>query len=553
MRRLLYLHGVGDDGTRLDWFELLDLGQDTLLAPDYSDLLNAEPANFLVPQDNYPTKSNPADSARRDYRSGQVRLHEDLLSFGSTSILPGRRSGFSRVPQFIDAIAEELVVGFVFESVSQYASDAARRRAIRRRVTDSLPSQGCELVVVGHSLGALVALDLVAHLPDNVHVELLVTAASALARRKVPEETLHLRHEFPYDRVGVWLNVYNTSDAVTRGAPIGPRFPQAIDVSVAGSFGDHALATCVADPGVLHVIRSACADQAKPPVPPEDFPGGDDLERAEALHLTLAQLTMRMEELLATQANTTPEDLVKFHEARRLVHEAFTMAPDRGQSWDQDHAKILRKHTAEEDVPAVLVRLVDANPLHLLKVRVPDAIDKQARIQAAADIGLPPSWIAIAETCLLQVEQALPFGNNHRTETDSPHSDSDEHEVAEIDNVRESLRRTLSSLMLVAPESAKVGKLADLQPAVSELLVRALVAHRLGSRLAGTEEREALSRLMVELGQHRARISRWPTTSANLAHQLQERVTAVAQALDWLAGQGIGLNPRKTPPEPEFV
>lgn len=545
MKRLLYLHGVGDDGSRLDWFDSLDLDPQILLAPDYLDLLKAKPDSLVGAWEDQPTGSTPSDGSRRDYRAGQVRLHEELQNCGSTSILPGRRSGFARVPDLIDAIAEQLVVGIVFESVSRYANDEARRRVIRQRVIGSLPRERCNLVVVGHSLGALVALDLVAHLPDNVNIELLVTAASALARRKVPEGTLQLRHKFPYDRVGAWLNVYNTSDAVTRGVPIGPRFPQVIDVSVPGSLGDHSLATCVADPGVANVIRSACDARVKPPRLPEAPPHGERLQRSEAIHLTLAQLTMRMEDLLATEPETTPEDLTKFHEARRLVHEAFAMGPGYDQSWDQDHSTILRRYTAENDVPAVLVRLVDADPLHLLKVRIPGAIDKQARIQAATDIGLPPSWIALAESCLAQVEQVLPLSNDQRTSSDAAISDPDGDEAPEMHRVRESLRQTLSGLILETPDSETVGHLMDIRPAVAELLARALVAHRLGGRLAGTEERETLSRLMVELGQHRARVGQLTSVPTELAHQLQGRVSAVAQALDWLAGQGIGLHPRK--------
>ena len=553
MKRLLYLHGIGDDGSRLDWFDSLDLDPNILLAPDYLDLLKAEPDSFVSPRDDFPTESTPTDMSRRDYRSGQVRLHEELRSSGSTSILPGRRSGFARVPDLIDAIAEQLVVGLVFESVSQYTKDDARRRAIRQRVIDSLPEEACDLVVVGHSLGALVALDLVAHLPDNVRVELLVTAASALARRKVPEQTLQLRHKFAYDRVGGWLNVYNTFDAVTRGLPIGPRFPQVIDVSVSGSFGDHALATCLADSGVAKVIRSACDEVDQRPQLPGNLPSGDRLRRSEALHLTIAQMTMHMEDLFATQPDTTPEDLAKFHEARRLVHEAFAMGPGHDQAWDQDHGNTLRKHTAEKDVPAVLVRLADADPLHLMKVRIPAAIDKQARLHAAADIGLPPSWITLAESCLAQVEQVLPLVNKQRAASDAARTDPDGQEGVETDNVRESLRQTLSALMLATPESERVGHLTDLRPAVSELMARALVAHRLGARLAGTEEREALSRLMVELGQHRARIGQLTDAPTDLARQLQGRVTAVAHALDWLAGQGIGLHPRKSATEHKFL
>jgi pimeloyl-ACP methyl ester carboxylesterase len=553
MKRLLYLHGVGDDGKRLDWFDSLNLGRGELVAPDYLDLLNAEPASFEGPRDSFPTKSDATDTSRRNYRSSQVQLHEELGRFGSCSILPERRSRLSRVPGFIDAIAEQLVVRLAFEAVSRYNNDEARRRAVRQRVAEALPDGGCELVVVGHSLGALVALDLVAHLPDNVHIQLLVTAASALARRKVRQETLQLRHRFPYDRVGVWLNVYNTSDAVTRGSPIGPRFPQVIDVSVSGSFGDHALATCIADPGVAHVIRSAVADGAEKAIPTESMPTGELLPRTQTLHLALAQLTMRMEELLATLATTTPADLVKFHEARRLVHEGPATVAELNQPWDSDHADILRKRTAEEDVSTVLMQLTVANPLESLTVRIPAAIEMQARLQAAKDIGLPPSWIALAEECLAQIEVALPLLHDDRTESDADHVDDEKRDVAEINIIRDSLRRTLSNLTLTAPHASTVGQLADLRPAVAELLARALVSHRLGARMAGTEEREALSRLMAELGHHRARVGRWSTTPLHFAGQLQESVTAVAQGLDWLASQGIGIQPRKPSAELEFV
>ena len=47
MTTLLYLHGVGDDGTRRDWWDRmsavsgLDLSGISVVAPDYADLLTA--------------------------------------------------------------------------------------------------------------------------------------------------------------------------------------------------------------------------------------------------------------------------------------------------------------------------------------------------------------------------------------------------------------------------------------------------------------------------------------------------------------------------------
>lgn len=553
MKHLLYLHGVGDDGTRLDWFDLLGVERHTLVAPDYSDLLRAPSSDLTDPQTQEPTKSSPTDRNRHQYRSDQVSLHEELRTFGSVSILPGGTRGFGRVPDFIDAIAEHLVVGLVYDAISHYTREETRRRTIRKRVTDCLPDAGCELVIVGHSLGALVALDLVAHLPDDVEVDLLVTAASTLARRNLPDEALHMRHDFPYHRVGRWLNVYNPSDVVTRGVPIGPRFPQVIDVSVSGSFGDHALATCIADPGVTQVIRGACRDRVRTPEHSEKKPRGMSLRRAEALHLTLTQLTMRMEDLLATQPETTPEELSKFHEARRLAHASSALVPGFDKSWEQDHSSILRAYTTEADIPAVLVRLASADPMHQMQVRITGEVDQRARVQTAVDAGLPPSWIALAQRCLEQVGELLPPIDQAGTTSGAPDREPDDHDPALGNKLLESLGRSLSGLTLAVAQPMGISGLTDLHPAISELMARALVAHQLGVRQPGTEERETLSRFMVDLGLLRARLGRRSTPPAVLADQLQDLMTTVAKSLDWLAGRGIGLLPSESPTRSEYV
>jgi pimeloyl-ACP methyl ester carboxylesterase len=547
MRSLLYLHGVGDDGSRLDWLEVLGLGDQQPVAPDYSDLLVGDTPPVEVQPPRTASRSSPDDVDRRIYRSWQAQRHEELRLLGSTSSLPDRQQGFARVPDFIDAIAERLVTGFLYEQVGHYTNDEVRRQAIRLRIVNSIPAGTDQLVVVAHSLGALVALDLVQNLPDGLEISLLVTAASALARRQVPDHILQLRHEFPYGRVHGWVNVYNTSDAVTRGLPIGPRFPQAIDVSVSASIGDHSLATCLADPGVSQVIRQAITgSQSTPQSQPTDRP--DSLSRDEAMQLAVVQMTLRMEDLLAARPDTTPEDLAKFHEARRLVAESFQGLSGQQQAWERDNSQILKHHTAEKDVPAILIRLTAADPMRLLQVHVPKEIDREARIQAAVDIGLPPSWIDLARKCLDQVEKALPtIGEDAEPEAEV----LGDREQKEARDVTTSLRLALSGLDLQEALPRVRYGVADLRPVMSELVTRALVADRLGSPSAGSEERDALSQLMVTLGVHRAKLGQMPESGTRLASQLRRRTASVAQGLTWLAAQGIGLRPIPAPENTE--
>ena len=84
----------------------------------------------------------------------------------------------------IDALGERIVIGMLYEEVGRYIDEERRRRAVLQRALDVLPSG--PVVIIGHSLGALVALELIRHLPDDTTVPLLVTAASALARRRLP-------------------------------------------------------------------------------------------------------------------------------------------------------------------------------------------------------------------------------------------------------------------------------------------------------------------------------------------------------------------------------
>jgi hypothetical protein len=50
--------------------------------------------------------------------------------------------------------------------------------------------------------------------------------------------------------------------------------------------------------------------------------------------------------------------------------------------------------------------------------------------------------------------------------------------------------------------------LGDIRPACTELIARALTAHRVGTPAAGTVERTVLSRLLVLLGEQRVRVSK---------------------------------------------
>ncbi len=546
MSTLLYLHGVGDDGTRRDWWDALTSAADTplagvtVVAPDYADLLSGELTGIPHPSHPMVTASSSSPADRRRYRAAQAARHASLHDAGSSAHWPHRKRGFARVPGMIDAIGEKIVIGMVYEEVGRYVDEDLRRRAILDRVLAQVPSG--QVVIVGHSLGALVALELIRHLPDDVHVPLLVTAASALARRKLPADLVHLNEEFPYDRVDGWINVFNPADPVTRGLPIGMRFPQTIDVSVAAGFADHNLAACLTDRGVATVIARSLYEPRDHTEQDHDRSG--EVGLAHALALAQLQMTWHMEHLLAADPDTTVPALTQFMMARRVVGEGSALRGDPAlHDWDRDHAAQLREGVSERDLPAVLVHLVGLDPMAPLSIAVAPAIEDEARRRVVSDLGVPPSWLEVAQRS--RAEAAAVFGPLRRKgrAPEPPDLGPSDTEIAAsiAAAVRESLRPLAISDEPGASQYAS--GLGDIRPACAELIARALTAHRLGTPAAGAQERTVLSRLMVLLGEHRVRVSTQVGGHDRLLAQLRRRAATVAASLSWLATQGVGLEP----------
>jgi endonuclease G len=74
-------------------------------------------------------------------------------------------------------------------------------------------------VLVSHSLGTVVAMDLLTRLPDQLQVQQLVTAGSPLGMDTVFKRLLTGGPHRP-DRVGDWLNAWCPADAVAIGCPL---------------------------------------------------------------------------------------------------------------------------------------------------------------------------------------------------------------------------------------------------------------------------------------------------------------------------------------------
>ena len=238
---LVYLHGVG--GLRRDWEEpfrdVLPPGT-SCIGVEYADLLAADVAGDATGHsvigadhaDQGGGEGRPSrldDSVRQAYVRRQRAL-ADALEDDGESVPRGMAwpAGLPRPGDLPDRLPLPRVLRaplFGLDQVGRYLDSGERRTAVQERVISALIEVPGPVVVVGHSLGSVVALEALAD--PRVHVSMLVTAGSPLAHAAVADAVKP--GPFPYARVGHWLNLVHLADPVPFGRGLSTRFPAAHD------------------------------------------------------------------------------------------------------------------------------------------------------------------------------------------------------------------------------------------------------------------------------------------------------------------------------------
>ncbi|MFE2021491.1 trypsin-like serine peptidase [Streptomyces sp. NPDC059499] len=151
---------------------------------------------------------------------------------------------------------DALTIATVFRDVDAYLDDAKVREAVLAQVLETLPPSG-EVVLVTHSLGTVVGVDLIDRLPDGLSVPLLVTAGSPLGMDTVHSRLLVGGAKRP-ERVSNWVNVWCPTDAVAVGCPLHATWGKLTDVAVANARDRaHSIEEYLAHPGVAAEIGHA--------------------------------------------------------------------------------------------------------------------------------------------------------------------------------------------------------------------------------------------------------------------------------------------------------
>jgi len=113
---------------------------------------------------------------------------------------------------------DTFVIAQILRDVAAYLDKDRVRRTVLDAVLETLPASG-RLVIVGHSLGTVVAMDLIPELTPDLDVALLVTAGSPLGIDSVYNRLLVRGPNRP-ERIRRWLNAWCAADAVAIGCPL---------------------------------------------------------------------------------------------------------------------------------------------------------------------------------------------------------------------------------------------------------------------------------------------------------------------------------------------
>ncbi|WP_328835393.1 serine protease [Streptomyces europaeiscabiei] len=286
-RHLVFLHGRSQEGMvpenlRRDWTAALNQGlvraglppvdPADVWFPYYGDtLVQALTAHEAVPHlVEAPTAraaeavAPTAPTARAVYEEiigeaatkwdmpHESRLATERIGMGDVVGALQKRLSWLAARSDLDAWA----IALVFRDVAAYLDDQRIREEVLGCVLETMPDAG-EVVLVSHSLGTVVGLDLTTRLSPGVDLVHLTTAGSPLGLDSVYSRLLVGGPKRP-DVVADWLNVWCPTDAVAIGCPLGDDWADGLsDLAVVNARDRaHSIVEYLAHPDVARSIGS---------------------------------------------------------------------------------------------------------------------------------------------------------------------------------------------------------------------------------------------------------------------------------------------------------
>lgn len=231
---VVFVHGIGGPCGLAAWLGPLNATLSGLRMPAI-DEDSCIPVDYLRVLQQGSTDDEPGRTWQRESSQEQSHAWQRLVARRDAfaALIEGPRKQVSELPlgQVHPAVSHH--VPRLLPIVDRYLSKAKSRRAVWEAVLAQMPSAG-RVIIVAHSLGSIVMLDLLDRLPEGLQVDLLLTIGSPISIGTFRRHLSYLSQpgDFPADRVGVWVNAYDPDDIVTIGRGAARSFPAALDVPI---------------------------------------------------------------------------------------------------------------------------------------------------------------------------------------------------------------------------------------------------------------------------------------------------------------------------------
>lgn len=228
---LLFLHGVGDGDPDDLWRSALT---DTLerlsypslhtvhvVAPKYAHALKGTDDRQSLPP--VTVKDLSREAARTNRREFERRM-------GAVEFRLGRHNAGNSLPPYDVAVGASVALP-QFQQARKYLTDPQVRAQVLKRILEALPVAG-RIVIVGHSLGSVIAADLLRRLPVSIEVAGMITIGSPLANASFEVDTLRDSLKEPPANLGWWVSFWNVFDPVAAHRGVSSAFPWMIDFRI---------------------------------------------------------------------------------------------------------------------------------------------------------------------------------------------------------------------------------------------------------------------------------------------------------------------------------
>lgn len=252
---VVFLHGRSQQdrdpvGLRVDWNSGLARGLGAvghppldparIWFPYYGDLLARLAGPWAVELtaatgDGAATAAERAAPAGTSAQTTYAALIEDAAALAGFRPETGAKEGLSDflagVQPALSWLAnrsrlDDLFIAVRFRDVALYLDDDRVRNEVLDTVLQTFPTSG-PVTLVSHSLGTVVALDLLSRVPSGVDLRLLVTAGSPLGMDSVNKQLLAGGPRRP--DVERWINAWCPADAVAIGSPLAQTWGRGVE------------------------------------------------------------------------------------------------------------------------------------------------------------------------------------------------------------------------------------------------------------------------------------------------------------------------------------